>query len=300
MRFIVLMSTYNGALYLREQVESILMQLPSDGLLMIRDDGSTDRTVDILREFEGERVALLRGQNIGFASSFFELMRLAPRDGRMYMFSDQDDVWLPDKIERAWSRVSVAGRQPFLYCSNTLLVDDALKPLGVGRKAVSEGNLVLALSDNQVTGCTVAFNLELLSLALPLDNFRGDIHFHDWWLYVVSTAFGSVFCDPVPSILYRQHAGNLVGSGAGLSRYFRMLAYVRRRSWLISMGLQARAFRASYGMLLTEAQVGAVNVVSSPDGRLRRWSMLLSLRLHRGSVFGEVLFRLMLLLDWRS
>ena len=294
------MSTYNGADYLAEQLRSILSQLPPEGRVVIRDDGSTDATVSIIRSFNDRRITVCCGRNVGFARSFFILLQQAPRDGSMYMLSDQDDVWLPGKVQRAWDAVSAAGTQPFLYCTDTQFADAHLRPLGVGRKVMAEGNLLAALTDNQVTGCTVAMSPSLLELAVPDAAVISDVHFHDWWLYILATAFGRVHCDHHPTILYRQHANNQVGAGAGFVKYLKMLAYLRRRNWLASMVAQVRAFKHCHGDKLSPSQILMLDRVYSPDRGLRRGAMVFSLHRHRSAVVGEVLLRLLLVFDWRD
>lgn len=299
MHFVVLMSTYNGERYIAEQLRSILGQLPKEGSVVVRDDGSTDATVHTIEGFNDERIKLHRGLNIGFARSFFELMRLAPPGADMYMLSDQDDVWLPQKVERAWRQVSQAGSEPFLYCTDTQLVDADLRPIGVGRKRMANGCLTEALAENQVTGCTVAMNSALMRLALPEGASLRDVHFHDWWLYVVATALGRVFCDPVPTTLYRQHGQNYIGAGLGVGRYLKMLAYLRRKNWLSSMVGQIRALKACHGSRLSAAQHGELDALYANDRGLRRWAMVCRWRKHRASLSGEILLRLLLIFEWR-
>lgn len=300
MRCVVLLSTFNGSAYIAEQLTSILSQLPTEGLVLIRDDGSRDATVAVIESMSDSRIRLLKGANLGFARSFFSLMQLAPRDADMYMLADQDDVWLPQKIQRAWAQVSRSGDVPFLYCTDTQLVDSALRPLGVGRKRISQGDLLAALTDNQVTGCTVAMNAALLEMALPDADVVGDVHFHDWWLYAVATAFGDVFCDHQPTLLYRQHGQNQVGAGAGWLKYVRMLSYLRRNNWLMSLTLQVQAFRKTHGSRLSPVQHDVLDTLHRPSGGLRRWALLFSPRCHRASITGEFLFRLLLAVDWRK
>lgn len=300
MRCVVLMSTYDGERFLREQLRSILDQLPMDGLIFIRDDGSRDATASVVRSFVDARIRFVVGQNVGFAQSFLELMKMAPRDADMYMLADQDDVWLPGKIDRAWSVVSGSGSSPFLYYSFTTLVDSSLRVIGVGRKLPSNGRLISALTDNQVTGCTAAMNAALLDLAIPADAVLGDIHFHDWWLFAVAAAFGGVFCDERSGVLYRQHAHNQVGAGVGLVKYFKMLRYLKRKNWLASMASQFHAFRVSYSHRLTAAQLSELDAVCDPVSGLRRFAMLCSPKLHRHNWGGELLLRALLAFDWRD
>lgn len=300
MRCVVLMSTCNGALFIFEQIRSILDQLPPGGLLLVRDDGSVDDTVSIVRSFRDPRVRLEVGENIGFARSFFALMRMAPRNADMYMLADQDDVWLSGKVDRAWSVLSGAGQVPFLYYSYTTLVDSSLKYVGVGKKASPNGRLVSALTDNQVTGCTAAMNPVLLDLAIPDEVVLRDIHFHDWWLFVVATAFGAAFCDTQSGILYRQHGGNQVGAGVGLGKYLKMLQYLKRKNWLASMTSQCHAFRATYSHRLSSAQLSELDDVCDPQAGLRRIALLFSPKLHRHDWGGELLLRALVAFDWRD
>jgi len=300
MRCVVLMSTYNGERFLCEQLRSILDQLPADGLIVIRDDGSRDGTVSVVRSFLDPRIRFVLGENVGFARSFFALMKMAPRDADMYMLADQDDVWLPGKIDRAWAMVAGSGSSPFLYCSYTTLVDSSLRYIGVGGKLMPNGKLISALTDNQVTGCTAAMNAALLDLAIPDEAVLDGIHFHDWWLFVVATAFGGVFCDKHSGVLYRQHSRNLVGAGVGLMKYFKMLRYLTRKSWLASLTSQIHAFRASYLHRLTAAQLCELDAVCDPVLGLRRLAVLCSPKLHRHSWGGELLLRLLLAFDWRD
>jgi glycosyltransferase involved in cell wall biosynthesis len=296
---VVMMSTFNGEKYLHEQLCSILEQLPDNGELWIRDDGSSDRTVAIIRDVGDARIHLLEESNIGFARSFLELMRSVPNERDMYMLADQDDVWLPGKIERAWHVVGQNSGAPFLYCTGTQLVDENLRFLGVSSWFPNSVSFLNAFTENLVTGCTIAMNYDLLELATPK---RGGekIAFHDWWLYVVAVAFGSVFYDRVPTILYRQHAGNYIGKGVGLSRYAKMLTYLLRENWLRALNGLVEAFFMEYAERLSPSHLQVLRALQDSRGRLNRFGMLCSLQRHRVDWFSEFLFRCLLLLDWRS
>ncbi len=299
MRCVVLMSTYNGEAFVAEQLRSILLQLPSTGRVFVRDDGSSDGTVQVIKELGDARIVLTKGANIGFARSFFELMRCAPPDADMYMLADQDDVWLPGKIERAWQEVSRAEGLPMLYCAATKVVDEHLKPLGTSSALPARVTLMNAITENMVTGCTVAMNRPMLTLADPKDEI-GQIMFHDWWLFIVAVAFGVVRYDPVPTILYRQHASNHIGRGVGVSRYFKMMIYLVKHNWLAVLARQVGAIRRRYLAELNASQHAVLNEIDDPIRGLRRWSMLLSATSHRADWRSEVLFRALLFADWRS
>ena len=205
----VLLSSYNGEAYIKEQIESILNQKDVELSLLIRDDGSTDKTVSLINEFLSENVNLVCGQNIGAAKSFFELILLA-EDYDYFAFSDQDDVWLADKLTVAVSKLSLYENRPAIYSSNTRLVDRELNMIADEDRhpAIS---LKSAIMRNYATGCTVVFNrklMQLLKRGIPKVKI-----YHDWWanLAVLSVGGVSIF-DDTPHILYRQHAGNAVGA----------------------------------------------------------------------------------------
>ena len=126
----ILMSTYNGEEFVREQLDSILAQSYPDVDILIRDDGSQDDTFVILKEYE-ERHSNIRayqGENIGVNKSFFELLRKSNQEAAYIGFCDQDDYWLPEKIEKAAEQLERLDG-PALYCSAKTLVDENLEPL---------------------------------------------------------------------------------------------------------------------------------------------------------------------------
>ena len=209
MRVIVLMSAFNGERFIDEQIRSILDQLPPSGLLMVRDDGSYDGTVARIQAFNDARIQLLCGENIGFAHSFLTLLSLAPPNADMVMFSDQDDVWLDGKIQRAWQHLQPLQNQPALYCSAQVLVDEALVTLHPTPPWPHPPSFANALAENIVTGCTAALNHPAIQL-LQRAGVPGGVRFHDWWLYLVVSALGTVVVDEQPSLLYRQHSKNLL------------------------------------------------------------------------------------------
>lgn len=252
MRIAVLMSTYQGEAHVEAQVASILSQLPSDGRLVVRDDGSTDRTVEILRQIADPRLEVTAGTNLGFSRSFLTLLAQARGDADMVMLSDQDDVWLPGKIERAAHALKGAGATPTMYFSRQHLVDEQLRPLGDSPCWPRGPSFANALCENIATGCTIALNSPGATLAARTGD-AGEIFFHDWWIYLVICAFGRVVMDDAPTLLYRQHAHNVVGRGVGLARHLRTLAFIRKRSWVHIMYRQIGNFLKVHGDALDPA-----------------------------------------------
>jgi glycosyltransferase involved in cell wall biosynthesis len=298
MRVVVVMSTFRGERFIAEQLRSILEQLPEDGRLLVRDDGSDDATVERVAAFNDSRVSLERGPNLGFARSFFSLLASVPDDADMVMLADQDDVWLPGKIDRAAAQL--AGRaDPVLYCSRLRLVDESLRPMGVSSPWPRGPSFSNALAENIVTGCTVALNRAALELVLRLGNPQR-IHFHDWWMYLVVSAFGTVIADPVPTVLYRQHGANVVGRGAGARRYLVNLRFVRRKSWVHIMFNQIQNFRAVHGAALSPPQRHLLDAVFNPQSAGAIARLVLSPRRYRQTLLDDILLRLLVVGEFLS
>jgi glycosyltransferase involved in cell wall biosynthesis len=290
------MSTYQGELFVREQIASILAQLPAQGRLMIRDDGSTDATCGLIEAMGDPRISLVRGQNIGFARSFLWLLAAAPKDLDMVMLSDQDDVWLSDKIERAWNEVGRAASAPLLYCSRVRLVDEGLRPIGVSIKPPRGPSFHNALAENIVIGCTTAMNPAAHALVLNVGD-ASRIQFHDWWIYLVVSAFGKVVMDDEPTLLYRQHANNVIGRGAGIGRYLRNLAFVRKRSWVHIMFSQIENFRQVHAAALPAEKR---RLLDGSFNARRGWSMARLICFparHRQLLLDELLLRLLIVCE---
>jgi len=208
----ILLSTYNGERYLRPLLESLLAQDHPHVEILVRDDGSSDGTVSILREFETKgKLRFLHGENLGFARSFLHLLELASPEASFFAFCDQDDIWKPDKVSRAIQLLKERSEgQPALYSGRCLLVDKDLQLLAPSRIPTCEPSLGNALVQCLSAGCTMVINAsarDLLVEHLPVATPS-----HDWWLYLVLSALGRVIYDPEPKIFYRQHESNVIGS----------------------------------------------------------------------------------------
>lgn len=233
MKLQILLSTYNGERYVREQLDSIFAQTLFQKKdwelgLTVRDDGSTDKTCEILQEY-CERYPSMNyqtGTNKGVIGSFFELIQGVPEDVDFVALSDQDDVWMKDKLERAATVLSeMDSEKPLLYCGMPLLTDEHLTPVSsimyTDSIQPSFGN---ALVENICTGCTAVFNQRLASL-VRLESPAFTV-MHDWWLYVLAAGFGDVMFDSEPHMYYRQHTDNAVGVKRNYASEF--LARLRR------------------------------------------------------------------------
>lgn len=220
---LILLSTYNGAPYLASQIDSLLAQTCKGWHLLVRDDGSTDATSEILaayRDRSPDRITILPpdGLRLGAAASFSALMDAADAD--YFMFCDQDDVWMPDKIERTVALMASLEHKhgfamPLLVHTDLAVTDANLTPVAGSLWSFQHSDPVggVALNrllvQNAVTGCTVMINRPLRDLALPLP---ADAVMHDWWLALVAAAFGAIAHLQEPTVLYRQHGSNDIGA----------------------------------------------------------------------------------------
>ena len=219
----ILLASYNGETYIAEQIESLLAQTETGWELFVHDDGSTDRTPEILRRFEArepDRIHVLDGLPCGSAKDNFLRMM---RDVRApyVMFCDQDDVWLPEKVELTlgeMKRIEAKHgvEKPLLVFTDLRVTDERLQPIAERLSAyqkLNPGHIKPQelMIQNVVTGCTVMINRALAALAIRPENTAGII-MHDWWCALIGASFGAVSYVDRALVLYRQHGGNSVGA----------------------------------------------------------------------------------------
>lgn len=215
----ILLSTYNGAPFLPEQLQSLHDQTHPNWTLLWRDDGSSDGTCEIMRRFAGgpgagRYVELADGTHRGITGSFLSLLRQAP-PGHVIAFADQDDIWLAEKLARGVAALGdPASAQPVLYCARQMLVGRRLRRLrriGVSPRVGRLPPFPASLTQNIATGCTVMLNPAAARLVAGSRPPPGTLH--DWWSYLlVGAAGGRLVVDPTPVVLYRQHGQNAVGA----------------------------------------------------------------------------------------
>lgn len=274
-RVAILLSTYNGESYLREQLDSLFAQTYSDFVILARDDGSRDASIRILGDYairypEKLRVIKEQAGNLGASGSFAWLLRYALENKEMLgleplylMFCDQDDCWYEDKITKQMNALLACEAEnldsdgkplPILIHSDLQVVGENLQPIaeslaryqGLETKRNSFPNLVIS---NLVTGCTALFNEALARKALPISTAA---IMHDWWLALVASAFGKVVYLDTPLIRYRQHGSNTIGAKQREQRRVTSVGFWKRimgpaaNSHLIDVAHQAKAFRQQY------------------------------------------------------
>lgn len=295
----VLLAVYNGAAYLAEQLDSVLSQAGVDVHVVARDDGSTDTSPEILREYAEKypgQVSFMmkQGGGRGAADNFFALMK-NDSDADYFAFCDQDDVWAPDRLEKAVEQLRTLGEGPRLYCSAVTYVDAELNVIGNSSHTVLPG-FRNALVENIAQGCTMVFDAGLRRVVVERMPTKAAIH--DWWMYLVATAFGHVIYDPVPRLLYRQHGANEVGGNFSLWQKLRknFRRYMTGRGW--PMAVQAEHLLALYPDKLNVQQQATLRAfVAGKCSFLVRLRLVLSPHIRRQSLFETLALKFLLLIN---
>jgi len=233
------MATYNGEKFIAEQLQSIEEQAHKNWRLIISDDGSSDNTLAIAKQFQqkwgSDRLEIRQGPQQGFCQNFLSMACDTTIHADLYAFSDQDDIWMSDKLERAVSYFDKSNESqlPRAYGTRTQIVDDALKPLGFSPEFTLPLSFRNALVQSISGGNTQVFNFVAKQL-LEQAGLQKVIS-HDWWLYQLVKGAGGIFhYDPVPSLLYRQHPDAILGSNNSFRSRVERLRFVfngRFKQW---------------------------------------------------------------------
>ena len=215
---VVLLSTYNGEQYLQEQLDSLIDQSHKNLMVHVRDDGSTDGTVEIIKDYQARFPGLFKayiGDNLGSSASFYWLMENVQAD--VYFFCDQDDVWFVDKIEQHLKQYGEKSRPEMVFSDLEIL--DGEMDLGkrtlLGMQKMDPDYLIGAvtrmLCQNPVAGCAMSLNHAAKQKIFELGQMPDKV-VHDHWFAVVTAIYGNVRYLPAPLIYYRLHAANQIGS----------------------------------------------------------------------------------------
>jgi glycosyltransferase involved in cell wall biosynthesis len=224
----ILMCTYNGAQYLAEQLDSIQNQDYKNWALYVNDDGSRDKTLDILKSYQKKwgtkKLHIRRGPQKGFCQNFLNIINDKKITADLYSLSDQDDVWMPHKLSRTLKKIAqLDAAKPLLYCARTTYVSrDAKRILGQSELFLKPPSFKNALIQSIAGGNTMTFNNHLKKIAQRY--LKVDVVSHDWWLYMLNELVGGkTLYDQESTIFYRQHGKSLVGANMGLIAKFKRL-----------------------------------------------------------------------------
>lgn len=243
---VILLSTYNGGQYLRKQLDSVLSQSVSDFTLLIRDDGSSDDTLQILRTYADPRIRILAGKNLGPSGSFFALLEQARDMGAEQVFlCDQDDIWMPDKLTKLLEELKKCPKGPALVFSDFAMIDENDNVTGRSYAAMAKLRIPKdgdffpkLLAQPYAFGCTCVLNRELLELVTAPP---AGIEMYDCWISLVAATFGTVLYLPQATIYHRFHTANATGRAgmnSGLSRLRRITGQFRQQCRNTALRLQ--------------------------------------------------------------
>jgi len=289
----ILMATYNGQSYIARQIESILRQSCQDFVLYINDDASTDNTFHIAHKFASEFPEKIKisqnAENSGSAKYNFIDMMIAHKSDYV-MLCDQDDVWLPDKIELTLAEMR---RMESKYSSDTpILVHTDLRVVSEDLNRVISPSFKEAMNadysrtklrdqiiQNTLTGCTVMYNRSLAGL---IDKKPGFMIMHDWWLMLIAAAFGQISSLDAQTLLYRQHGENAIGAKDVRKLTYKinkLRQYEDVKRALSETYLQAKSFLDTYKSKLTSEQIELLEtycrIPQMP--KVKRWQTMLRL-----------------------
>lgn len=300
----VLLSSYNGERFIREQIDSIFAQKGVDVFLYVRDDGSTDGTVNIIKEYKTRypNIEIWEGDNLGFVKSFMSLVYDSVNkftEYEYFAFSDQDDVWLEDKLITAVNLLKSCkdASKPNLCFGNALAVDVDLNPLF---ECCSKNPVITkptCLLRYFMLGCTMVFNR---AAANVLDRYRpqGNISMHDLWMNQTCLFLGEIVYDSIPHIFYRQHGNNTAGVGNDFRKRWRRLiksfkTYERRHF----RELNAQNLLSAYGSLLTADDCELISVVADYRKSVRNKIRILRTKeINMGSKLSDAAIKIRIIL----
>jgi len=296
----ILLSTYNGERYLKEQLNSLLAQDYPNIDILIRDDGSKDNTLTLLEKYSNRypNIIVVPGENLGVIQSFFELLRISSSEAKYIAFCDQDDIWEKGKISRAVEFLEQYSAEiPLLYCSQVTLVDENLSIIGqseIPRRGPSFRN---ALVQNIATGCTIVINNA--SRKLLLKEIPKSALMHDWWMYLVVSGFGKVIYDAEPKILYRQHASNLVGYKKNIvAKWVARIQRFLKNGCLYLITEQVNEFRRIYGSLLSvDKKLILDRFIDERKSYMGRLRYAFSGEVYHQSMIDDIILRLLIIIN---
>ncbi len=295
----VLLSSYNGAEYIQQQLDSIFKQKDVKVFCLVRDDGSTDDTPNILLECQKlyKNLETISGKNVGYGASFLELIKMSG-EYNYYAFSDQDDVWEPLKLIKAVNKINKSDdKSPIMYCSNCTIVNSNLEKIGMlhSIKNVIPTKIVTALVQGFVHGCTMVFNRKSKDLVLmyqPKQNYA-----HDFWIPLIHVFLGSVVYDQNSYILYRQHNQNIFGKKRSLLRLIKLKFFFvnHRKNYYSQM---AKDLLVGYGDYLNKIDYQQLKDISEyKSSVLKRLKLLFNKDIKRNTFRGTLVLKTLILLS---
>ncbi|NPD14040.1 glycosyltransferase [Xinfangfangia sp. D13-10-4-6] len=292
----IIMATRNGGRHLREQLASIAAQTHRNWTLYVSDDGSTDDTRQILKDF-GQRhpLHLVEGPRRGAAANFLSALSQPDLPKGVIALADQDDVWLKGKLARGLRRMAAAARvmgnhdAPVLYAAESMLSDHQLTPKTISRSGRVRPAFAPSLAQNLFAGHSIMLSPAALALVRQARGTEAVI-WHDWWLYQLLAGAGAgLVLDPTPLVIYRQHGGNAIGAPGGAVAGIRRMQMVLGGEWRRTIAAHTATLSANEALLTPEARQILAAFHAAPGAGPGRIRQLRALGIRRSSRMGDLL-----------
>lgn len=302
MKIAVLMSTYNGEKYLKEQLDSLIQQELKPTKVLIRDDGSNDDTVNLLEDYASKYsfIEYYCGKNIGPAKSFFELINKCEYYD-YYALCDQDDVWYKDKLSSAIKLLEKEDNNiPLLYAGRFVLTDENLNPLNSNvSKLYSFSDFAHSLIYHTAPGCTFVFNNEARKQVIKYDVNKEYCVIHDAIIHKVVTMFGKMILDEEPHMYYRQHKNNVYGLTAKKTTEF----FHRINNFLNGKVKNYRSNTAKsllnvYGDECSKENNHLLDIVANYSNNKELKNELLNNQCFKSNTINDLFFRILVLINY--
>ena len=300
----VLMSTYNGELHLREQIESIMEQKDVDVMLTIRDDGSSDGTVDVIRDNikkYGKRIKLYTGHNIGYRKSFRRLLKYASK-ANYYAFADQDDVWMDEKLINAVRLIEreCQDDEVCLYASSDIVTDEKLNPVGIHDISNMHKSIQGYYSRARLAGCTYVFSPACMDIARRF----ADVNFprtadpdHDFIIGSIALSCGRLVLDSNAYIYHRRTNHSVTSGGNGFSQRVKVeydLTFKRKGMHYV---MAETSLRVLGDKLSDEAEAFFKDVINYKKSFKNQLKLLTNSDMKSGVKLGDIETKLKILLN---
>lgn len=301
MKVAVLLSSYNGEKYIKTQISSILQQKGHFNLdLWVRDDGSTDDTKKILQQYADQgKLKWYTGTNLGAARSFLDLIKHCTGYD-YYLFSDQDDYWLPGKVESAINYLK-KNHGKCVYFADAEVVDNNLNPIGRNvYKSKPRLKFETISCIGGILGCTMAFSSDLAQ-SIQVKSLPTNVFMHDFYVTELCLSLGgNIIFDPCVQLKYRQHSNNVVGVPTGFTNTIKNRVREITYSNTVSIASQAEEILRLYANEISEQnKVWLMKVASYKDNLLNRFLLSLSRKTEYANINNSITIRLSLLLGRR-
>lgn len=305
----ILLSTYNGERYLREQLDSLLQQTYQNIVIYVRDDGSKDHTMSIIKEYQkkcnerqgdGPQIVIIdegKTVNLGYMENFWTLLRKCEK-ADYYAFCDQDDVWFPNKVERGVAAMeNENGDIPLLYSSGFAYCDENMEIIGYPAQISVPVNFKDVLFYTPAYGFTIVINNKLRELALGAASLEGMPH--DGWCQKIATAMGKFVYDSTITAKYRRHSSTV--TYAGTHKIKLVIKWLRNE--IFGNGMEEyyrvlRHFYEEYEKSLSDSDKEKLRIFMKKENSMRIYLQRLSWKERlRPSIGGEVALRISFLVN---